>query len=88
MTLVKGRSDSCELDSLGQSIHLLMFHLQRTLWFEWVPSKSNWTGAISRLGHAGPWHQAQGFQVSTSQVPCILWRFPLRLSSQIFSFLV
>ena len=43
MSLVKGRSDSAELDLIAQSVHLLLFSLQCSLWLEWVLSKSNWT---------------------------------------------
>ena len=88
MSLVKNQSDSAELDLIAQSVHLLLlFSLQCSLWFEWVPSKSNWTDAISRDGFRDPWHRQQQFQVHQSQVPVFLWRFNIRIRSCIFSFL-
>ena len=87
MSLVKGRSDSTELDLISQSVHLLLFSLQCSLWFEWVPSKSNWTDAISRDGFQDSWHKRQRFQVHQSQVPFFLWSFSIRTRSCIFSFL-
>ena len=85
MSLVKGRSDSAELHLISQSV--LLFSLQCSLWFEWVPSKSNWTDAISRDGFRDSWHRQQRFQVHQSQVPVFLWRFNIRIRSCIFSFL-
>ena len=50
MALIKGRSDNLDLDHLAQMIHLLLYHLHCSLWFEWVQSKSNWSDGISRDG--------------------------------------
>ena len=80
MALVKGRSDSPELDALAQSIHMLLFCLHCSLWFEWIPSKSNWSDAISRQGLNDPWFAAHHFRVHISAVPVFLWRFSLELS--------
>ena len=41
MALVRGRSDSPELDHMAQTVHILLFHLRCYLYFEWVPSCSN-----------------------------------------------
>eukprot|EP00439_Symbiodinium_sp_Y106_P053122 s3382_g7.t1 len=57
MALVKGRSESQELDVIAQSMHLLLFHVRCNLWFEWVQSHSNWADAISRLGLQDSWHK-------------------------------
>ena len=86
MALLKGRSDSAELDSIAQSVHMLLFHLKATLWWGWVPSKSNWTDAISREGLRDPWYHKQGFRVHVSTIPCELWLLPLHIKSHIFSF--
>lgn len=50
MCLLKGRSDNEDLDHMSQLIHLLLFHLQCSLWFHWVQSKSNWSDGISKTG--------------------------------------
>ncbi|CAE7449963.1 unnamed protein product, partial [Symbiodinium microadriaticum] len=43
-------SDSPELDHMAQTVHILLFHLRCYLYFEWVPSGSNWADGISRDG--------------------------------------
>ena len=87
MALVKGRSDSPELDAIAQSIHMLLFCLHCSLWFEWIPSKSNWSDAISRQGLNDPWFAAHHFRVHISAVPVFLWRFSLSVRTCIFQFL-
>ena len=87
MALVKGRSDSPELDAISQSIHLLLFCLRCSLWFEWIPSKSNWSDAISRQGLEDPWFAAHNFRVRVSSVPVFLWNFSLSIRTRVFQFL-
>ena len=86
MALVKGRSESQELDVIAQSMHLLLFHVRCNLWFEWVQSHSNWADAISRLGLQDSWHKEHRFRAHMSTVPCCLWLFPFPVRSIIFSF--
>lgn len=50
MALIKGRSDNADLDRMAFMIHLLLYHLDCFLWFEWVQSQSNWSDGISRVG--------------------------------------
>ena len=87
MALVRGRSDSPELDHMAQTIFILLFHLRCYLWFEWVPSASNWADGISRHGFRDTWWQSHRFCVHSSAVPIFLWQFPLAIRSAIFSFL-
>ncbi|CAE7884921.1 unnamed protein product [Symbiodinium necroappetens] len=87
MALVRGRSDSPELDHMAQTVHILLFHLRCYLYFEWVPSGSNWADGISRDGFEDRWWRSHGFKVHSSTVPVFLWRFPLAVRSSIFSFL-
>ena len=42
MALIRGRSSSGDLSRLFQLIHLCLFALGCTLYWEWIPSKSNW----------------------------------------------
>ena len=65
MALIRGRSPSGDLSRLSQLIHLCLFALDCTLYWEWIPSKSNWADDISRLGCADPWPRANGFLVFT-----------------------
>ena len=87
MALVRGRSDSPELDHMAQTVHILLFHLRCYLYFEWVPSGSNWADGIPRDGFEDRWWRSHGFKVHSSTVPVFLWRFPLAVRSSIFSFL-
>ena len=87
MALVKGRSDSPELDAISQSIHLLLFCLRCSLWFEWIPSNSNWSDAISRQGLDDPWFAAHNFHVRDSSVPVFFWNFSLSIRTRVFQFL-
>ena len=52
MALVRGRSDSSSLDNLARAIHTAIFALKAWIYFEWVPSESNWSDGISREGEA------------------------------------
>ena len=70
MALIKARSESPELDIMAQSVHLFLFHLRASLWFEWVPSQSRWSDEISRKGLRDKWHQDHHFRTHTSTVPC------------------
>ena len=69
MALIRGRSGSSDLERLSQLVHLCLFALSASLFWEWVPSKSNWADAISRMGYSDPWYPAHGFVSS-------LWTLP------------
>ena len=77
MVLIRGRSDSADLERMAQIIHCLMFGLRCWFFFEWIESKSNWADAISRLGFQGPWYQGQGFSAAKAFFPSELWRLRL-----------
>ena len=87
MALIKGRSDNLDLDHLAQMIHLLLYHLHCSIWFEWIQSKSNWSDGISRDGFKDRFVQNYAFQCHTSSVPSSLWQLPIFLLSLVFSFL-
>lgn len=48
MALVRGRSDSRDLDSLARIIHCALFSLRTWIYFEWIESAANWADGISR----------------------------------------
>eukprot|EP00435_Cladocopium_sp_Y103_P036199 s845_g9.t1 len=62
MSLVKGRSDSHELDFMSQLVHLLLYNLHCHIFWEWIPSASNWADGISREGLSDPWWRKHGFR--------------------------
>ena len=57
-------------------IHVTFFALQSWFW-EWIPSKSNWADAISRLGVEDSWYQAHTFTVSVAFCPLGVWNLPV-----------
>ena len=87
MSLLKGRSDNEDLDHMAQMIHLLLFHLRCSLWFEWVQSKSNWSDGISRTGFRDPFIHRFKFRCHLTTVVEPLWLLPLFALSRVFSFL-
>ena len=87
MALVRGRSDNCSLDFMASMVHMLLFHLHCYLWFEWIPSRSNWSDGISRDGFQDRFWREHLFTVHLSTVPTFLWKFDITLLSHIFSYL-
>ena len=87
MSLLKGRSDNEDLDHMSQLIHLLLFHLQCSLWFEWIQSKSNWSDGISRTGFQDLFVRQFNFRCHTTTVVELLWHLPLFAVSRVFSFM-
>ena len=61
MCLLRGRSDSDDLEKIVRFIHVTLFALEAMLFWEYIPSKSNWADPISRLGARDPWHANNGF---------------------------
>ena len=72
MSLIRGRSSSPDLERLAQLIHVAMFALRASFFFEYIPSKTNWADAVSRIGFKGPWIHQRGFS-------CHLACFPFQL---------
>ena len=84
MALIKGRSDSPDLERLAHLIHLACFALRVWIYWEYIPSKSNWADAISRLGENDPWYKTHGFVLSQAHFPLILWSLPFSAVVLIF----
>ena len=87
MALIKGRSDSPDLEHMSHMIHILLFSLRCWIYFEWIPSKSNWSDAISREGHADRWHHDQGFTSREATFFEPLWYFPFSVTLRVGLFL-
>ena len=87
MALIHGRSSSGNLSKLSQLIHSCLFALDCSLHWEWIPSKSNWAGDISRLGWADLWPGAHGFQVFPYSFPHALWTLPVLAVITVVQFL-
>ena len=52
MALIRGRSDNQDLEEMSGKIHAMLFALRTWIFWEWIPSKSNWADEISREGCA------------------------------------
>ena len=76
MALVKGRSASKNLEQFARMVHILLLGLNAQLWFEYIPSKSNWADSISRLGWEDPWHVGQSFSTFSVSFPRVVWGLP------------
>ena len=87
MCLIRGRSDSPDLERMANLIHVALFALQTWIYWEWIPSKSNWSDSISRLGRRDPWHRMHHFKCFPAYFPASLWRLPLRPVTLIFELL-
>ena len=78
MCLIRGRSDNPDLAKMATYIQCLLFALRASLYSEYIPSKSNWADAISRLGPSDPWYRANHFKLSFSLFPPALLSLPYR----------
>ena len=78
MSLIRGRSDSPDLDRLAELIHATLFALQCWIYFEWVESESNWSDGISRYGFDDVWIRGRNFNLRRGTVPLELWQLPIR----------
>ena len=87
MALVRGRSNSTDLDKLAGSIHAALFAMQTWMYFEWVESRSNWADGISRESFKDAWHRRHVFVGSTCTCPAPVLGLPLRPTILIFQFM-
>ncbi|CAE7039628.1 unnamed protein product [Symbiodinium sp. CCMP2592] len=76
LALVKGRSAPKDLERFAHMVHILLLGLNTQMWFEYIPSKSNWADSISRLGWADPWHPSQSFSTRSVHFPRVVWDLP------------
>ena len=79
MSLIRGRSNNDELDSMAGAIHGLLFALRSACYFEWVQSKDNWSDGISRQGEHDPWFQRHGFSLFHTYPLLMLLQLPYHL---------
>ena len=87
MALIRGRSSSPDLERLAHLIHVALFTLRTSIFWEYVPSKSSWADAVSRVGLCDPWLHRRGFSPSVATFPTILWSLPFSAVSTVFLFL-
>ena len=87
MSLIRGRSSSPDLERLAQLIHIAMFALRTSFFFEYIPSKTNWADAVSRVGFSDPWLHQQGFSCHVARFPFQLMELPFLAVLRVFEYL-
>ncbi|CAE7361503.1 unnamed protein product [Symbiodinium sp. CCMP2592] len=87
MSLIRGRSSSPDLECLAQLIHIAMFALRTSFFFEYIPSKTNWADAVSRIGFAELWLHQRGFSCHVASFPFQLVGLPFLAVLRVFEFL-
>ena len=85
MALIRGRSDSSDLERMSQLIHTALYSLDCWIYWERIPSKSNWADSISRLGFNDPWLAKHRFTVFKAFFPTLLWQLPFCAIVRIFA---
>ena len=78
MVLTRGRSSSPDLERMAQQIHLALFSLRASFFFEYIPSKTNWADAVSRVGFQDPWIHQRRLSCHLAWLPVHLWSLPPR----------
>eukprot|EP00438_Fugacium_kawagutii_P005548 Skav216281 [mRNA] locus=scaffold2088:69829:83155:+ [translate_table: standard] len=87
MCLLRGRSDSEDLSSISDFIHVGLFALDTALYWEYIPSKSNWADPISRHGLKDSWFQQNRFRAFRAFFPVKLLSMPFSATVRVFQFL-
>ena len=80
-SLIRGRSTSPDLERLAQ------FALRASFFFEYIPSKTNWADAVSRIGFHDPWIHQRGFSCHVACFPFQLLDLPFLAVLRVFEFL-
>ena len=85
MSLIRGRSSSPDLERLAHLI-VAMFALRTSFFFEYIPSKTNWADAVSRVGFEDPWLHQRGFSCHVACFPFQLVESPFLAVLRVFEF--
>ena len=76
MTLIRGRSDSPDLEVMSACFAL---RIQDMDLLGMGPFQEQWTDSISRLGWEDLWYKKNQFTPHLAPLPAVLWRLPLAL---------
>ena len=87
MALIRGRSDNADLEHMSRLIHVALFALKAWFFWEWIPSKANWSDEISRKGFQATWHVRHGFTTHFAVFPFEIWSIPLPAFLRVVEFL-
>ena len=70
---VKGASGNPDLERIIVVFWILVFHIECTVWIEWVDSKANWADGISRLFGSDPVARELGFATRETELDTQWW---------------
>ena len=87
MALIRGRSDNADLEHMSRLIHITLFGLKAWFFWEWIPSKANWSDEISRDGLQATWHKRHEFTTHFAFFPFEIWSLPLPAFLRVVEFL-
>ncbi len=73
-SFVKGASSNEHLEAIAGLFWRLTWHLDATVWFEWVDSDSNWSDGVSRELAQDKFAVNQGFKLFPMGTPAPWWR--------------
>ena len=76
-SFIKGASGDMRLERIVAVYWILAFHLQASVWIEWVQSKSNWSDELSRRLGEDTSAEAMGYEVSKLPRDCDWWYWDL-----------
>ena len=88
MALIRGRSDAPDPEHLSRPIHATLFSLQTWIYWEWVPSKSNWVEMLS-IGWVETIHLSVEMASATFKhfFPLLLWHLPSPAHTRTFEYI-
>ena len=87
IALAKGRSGVDDMDRMTMMIHMLMYTLRCSIYFEYIPSDSNWADGISRRGKRDEWYQRHGFVTANIATFAGIFKLKFAVLVKIFQFL-
>ena len=87
MCLIRAQSHSAELEEICHFIHVALFALKASLYWEYIPSVATWADPISRKGPKDFWHQRRNFVSFLSYFDNRLLKLPLAAVIRVVQFL-
>ena len=87
MALTNGTSREPSLEKMAKIVHLALFALKASAYYEYVESDTNWSDQISRQSLEGIWAAENGFDPEWCPACEELWSMPTVVIVKVFQFL-
>ena len=87
MALTNGTSREPSLERMAKIVHLALFALKASAYYEYVESDANWSDQISRQSLEGIWAAENGFDPEWCPACEELWSMPTVVIVKVFQFL-